>query len=252
MIQVHDSPGERRIAVIRDGVLLEYAIERPGAPDGLGDVHLGRVVARVPAMAGAFLALHDTEAFLPDSQGAALLTEGDAAIVRITRAAQGGKGPRVAVCGEGEAGTSGPPRLLRRGPSPLDDLLAAYPGEHIRQEPFDETLEAEIEALAEPMAALAAGMRAIFSPAAALTAIDMDGAHTTGARAPKAAAQMQANLAALPGLVRQVVLRNLSGAILIDFAGMPTRKRRALAPASGPSRRSRCSRHSTRPGCSSR
>ena len=41
---------------------------------------------------------------------------------------------------------------------------------------------------------------------------------------------MQANRAALPALMRQVVLRNLSGAILIDFAGIPARRRQALAP----------------------
>lgn len=228
MIQVHDSPGERRIALIRDGVLIEYAIDRPGAPDGLGDAHLGRVVARVSAMAGAFVALHDAEAFLPDTQGAAGLAEGDSVTVRITRAAQGGKGPRVAVC---EDAAPGPPRLLRRGPTPLDDLMAAFPDEPVLTAPFDEAIETEIDALAEPVAALAAGMRASFSPTAALTAIDLDGAQSTAARTPKAAAQMQANLAAIPGLVRQIVLRNLSGAILVDFAGMPTRKRQTLGPA---------------------
>ncbi len=231
MIQLHDSPGERRIALLRQGVLTEYAIDRPGAPDGLGDVHLARVTAKMPAMAGAFVALHDAEAFLPDSQGAAALTEGDGLAVRIIRAAQGGKGPRVACCPGEPIGDSTQPRLLRRGPGVLDDLLAAYPGEDVVEAAFDDSVEAEIEALASPEAALPGGMRAIFSPLPALTAIDLDGAHASGARSPKAAAQAAANRAAIPALVRQIVLRNLSGAILIDFAGMPTRKRQALAPA---------------------
>ncbi len=231
MIQVHDSPGERRIALLRQGVLTEYGIDRPGAPDGLGDVHLARVVAKMPAMAGAFVALHDAEAFLPDSQGAAAVTEGDILAVRITRAAQGGKGPRVASCPGADTGGSTQPRLLRRGPSALDDLVAAYPGEKVVEGAFDDTLEAEIEALAAPEAALAGGTRAIFSPLPALTAIDLDGAQASAARSPKAAAQVAANRAAIPGLVRQIVLRNVSGAILIDFAGMPTRKRQGLAPA---------------------
>ena len=50
------SPGEVRVAVLRDADLLDYAIWRPGAPDGVGDLHRGRVIARVPAMAGAFVA----------------------------------------------------------------------------------------------------------------------------------------------------------------------------------------------------
>ena len=44
------------MAVVVDEHLTEYAIWRPGAPDGVGDIHRGRVVARVAAMAGAFVA----------------------------------------------------------------------------------------------------------------------------------------------------------------------------------------------------
>ena len=46
---------------------------------------------------------------------------------------------------------------------------------------------------------------------------------------------MAANRAALPALVRQIVLRNLSGAILVDLAGMPTRAppRTGARPAGG-------------------
>ena len=81
--------------MLRDDTLLDYAIWRPGAPDGVGDLHRGRVIARVAAMAGSFLALDGTEGFLPDSEGGAGLHEGDLVSVRVTRAAQGGKGPRL-------------------------------------------------------------------------------------------------------------------------------------------------------------
>ncbi len=66
-----------RVAVVRDGALLDYAIWRPGAPDGVGDIYRGRVIVSVPAMAGAFVALDGAEGFLPDSEGGAGLTEGD-------------------------------------------------------------------------------------------------------------------------------------------------------------------------------
>jgi Ribonuclease G/E len=42
---------------------------------------------------------------------------------------------------------------------------------------------------------------------------------------------MAINRAAMAGLARQIRLRNLSGAILIDFAGLPARRRAALGPA---------------------
>jgi len=79
---------------VEDGRLLDFALWRPGTPDGVGDVHRGRVIASVPAMAGAFVALDDAEGFLPDSAGARGLTAGTVLTVRVSRAAQGSKGPR--------------------------------------------------------------------------------------------------------------------------------------------------------------
>ena len=63
----HAHPGARAVRArcaslsCVTAILLDYAIWRPGAPDGVGDVHRGRVIARVPAMAGAFVALGGTE-----------------------------------------------------------------------------------------------------------------------------------------------------------------------------------------------
>ncbi|MBU6497739.1 MAG: ribonuclease E/G, partial [Rhodospirillales bacterium] len=51
----------------------------------------------------------------------------------------------------------------------------------------------------------------------------------TAERRSKAAAQFAANRALLPALARQIRLRNLGGAILVDLAGMAARRRAALA-----------------------
>jgi Ribonuclease G/E len=243
------SPGEIRLAVMDGDTLENYAIWRPGAPDGLGDLHIGRITALVPAMAGAFVTLEHAEGFLPDSEGAAGRTEGDHLPVRITRTAQGGKGPRLAAA---PAPTSdGPPRLLERGPSPLARLAAAYPKAPIltddtalfaRLRPeyaarlshtpqaFDDAVEEQVDALSTPLAHLPGGLLATITPTPALTAIDMDGAASTAERGEKRALQFAANRAAIPALVRQIRLRNLSGAILIDLAGIPIKRRPALAP----------------------
>src|SRR5271165_3000321 len=109
-ILAEENPGETRVALLRDGVLDEYYLHRPGAPDGVGDVHWARVTACVPAMAGAFVALQDGEAFLPDTDGGRTRGVGDHLAVRVTRAAQGGKGPRVAAAPD-VAAAPGPARL---------------------------------------------------------------------------------------------------------------------------------------------
>jgi hypothetical protein len=250
-ISVQSSPGERRIAVSHGGVLTDYAIWRPGAPDGLGDVHHARVIATVPAMAGSFLALDGAEAFLPDSETPAPVKMGDYLTVRITRASQAGKGPRVTARGTAPV-QDGKPRLLQTGPSPLDRLARAWPDAGIVVEDtglfaalrpayearltlsrpaFDPALESDIDALGDTDVALPGGMRAHIALTPALTAIDVDGGAATAARGEKSRAQRDANLAAIPALARQIRLRNLSGGILIDFAGMPAKRRQVLAPA---------------------
>lgn len=241
------SPGEVQVAAVRDGLLLDYALWRPGSPDGVGDVHRGRVTALAPALAGAFVALADgTSGFLPDSAGAKGLGDGDGVRVRIVRAAQGGKGPRLSA----EARDPGPPELLRRGPGPVERLAALHPGAEmltddlalapelsralgrrveVSRDLLDDAAAAQIEALGGAETTLPNGARLSFHPTPALVAIDVDAAAATGRR-DKQAAQMALNRAILPHLARQIRLRNLSGAIVVDLAGLTPRSRGALGP----------------------
>jgi Ribonuclease G/E len=248
------SPGEVRVAAVQPNELLDYAIWRPGAPDGVGDLHRGRVIARVPAMAGAFIALDGAEGFLPDSQGGAEVTEGDTLGVYVTRAAQSGKGPRLSAqlqLGDRAMVGAGPPAPLRRGPGGVERLARLHPdapiivddpalavslrgslGDRvsIAHPVFDDALETEIEALASPTVELPGGGRLHVHPTPALVAIDLDTGAATAERSGKAAVQTGFNRAALSVLARQIRLRNLSGAILVDFAGLSVRRRAALRP----------------------
>jgi len=254
------SPGEVRIAVVRDEALIDYAIWRPGAPDGIGDLYRGRVTARVAAMAGAFVALDGAEGFLPDSEGATAVTEGDMLLVRVTRSAQGGKGPRLtarlAPAHLGPMDVSlphnGPGGLLARGNGPLLELAERYPDAPVlvddaallaRLRPtmsarlslhhnaLDEAAEDQIEALAEPAIDLPGGSRLHIHPTPALVAIDVDSAGAVAAGRTRTAAHLAVNRSVIPSLARQIRLRNLSGAILVDFAGLTARRRAALGPA---------------------
>ena len=242
-ILVQASPGERRVALVRDGRLEAAFVERPSAPGGIGDLHMGRVAARAAGMSAAFVALEGgATGFLPDTAGSAGATEGTYLPVRVTRAAQGGKGPRLALA-ESDAPRGGPPRLLARGPDAALRLAAAQPdafleaepaaeaarlrgalGERVRAVPraFDEATEAAFDALSDPVVPLPGGGRLLIQPTAALVAIDVD----TG---PAAAAAT--NEAAIVEAVRQVGLRHLAGAILLDLAGGTVRSRAAALPA---------------------
>lgn len=237
-----------RIALLDGDTLAEYAIWNPESPDGVGDVFTARITACAPAMAGNFLDLGGETGFLPDSAGAAGLTEGNYLTVRITRAAQSGKGPRLAAIAE----LPGPkPGLIRRGPGPLLELAGRFPAAGIvvddyalmaRLRPalegrmtykaagFDPVLEDEIAGLAEPTAALPHGAFMHIATTPALTAIDIDAGAATAEAGAKPQSQLALNAAIIPELGRQIVLRNLSGAILVDFAGMKSAARVKLQP----------------------
>jgi Ribonuclease G/E len=238
-----------RIALLNGDSLTEYALWNLDSPDGVGDIYTARITARAPAMAGSFLLLGAETGFLPDSAGAATLPEGGYLTVRITRAAQSGKGPRLAAAAE----PPGPkPGLIRRGPGPLLDLATRFNtapifiddyalmatlrpdlGDRLtyKSNIFDAILEDEIAGLADSTAALPQGAAMHISATPALTAIDIDAGAATSENAAKPQSQLALNIAIIPELTRQIVLRNLSGAILIDFAGMKSAARAKLAPA---------------------
>ena len=229
-----------RVARLDGDVLNEFWIWDLAAPDGVGDVYTGRVEAVLPAMAGRFVEIGGVAGFLPDSAGGKGLTVGAYAAVRVTRSAQGGKGPRLAVA---EAAPGEKPGLLRRGDGPLLELCARVADEVLVDDyaliaqlrprlegrmrydsgAFDAVLEDEVAGLAEPSAPLPLGavMHVTCAPAAVL--IDID------AGAGSEAAPLALNLAIIPEICRQIVLRNLSGGILVDFAGMKPAARLKLA-----------------------
>lgn len=244
-IHATTSPGQTQAAAIHNGTLVDYAIHRPGAPPGPGARLRGRVVAHLPALAGAFVALLDgQEGFLPDSQNPHARTTGDPVTVTITRAAQGGKGPRLSA--EGPQAPPGPPALLDPGPDAIDRLAALHPGAAIlvddpvtaarhptatlTAQAWPDALADRVDTLAAPELLLPGGLRATIHPTPALVAIDLDTASASADRRAKPAAQRDLNRAALPALMHAIRLRNLSGAIVIDLAGMPARARASLAP----------------------
>jgi hypothetical protein len=247
-IRVATSPGEARIAVVDNNRLLDFSLWRPGTPDGVGDLHRGRVIAHVPAMAGAFIALADAEGFLPDSEGAKGLTAGTILAVRITRAAQGHKGPRL-TARDCDPAAAGPVGLVRRGPDPLARFAARYPDASvwvddagvaaesglrdrvsITQSVWDDDVAEAVDALSHPTVTLPGGASLSIWPTPALIAIDVDGGGALSGQGGARSRHEALNRAVVPALAEQIRLRNLSGGIVVDLAGLSPRRRAALGP----------------------
>lgn len=247
-IRVAASPGEAHVAVVENNSLRDYALWRPGAPDGVGDVHRGRIIAAVPAMAGAFVAIAGAEGFLPDSEGAKGLTAGTVLTVRVTRAAQGNKGPRLSARVD-EPPSSGPVGLIRRGPNPVERLAERYPDAPVLVDDaglssglrlggrvtvaasvLDEDIAEAIDALSRSSVEVPGGASLSIWPTPGLVAIDVDAGGSLSGSGSARVRHEALNRGVLPALAAQIRLRNLSGAIVVDLAGLPARKRAGLAP----------------------
>lgn len=246
-LRVATFPGEMRLAVTEDDTLLDYALWRPASPDLVGNIYVARIAAQAAFMGGAFVDLgHGLQGFLSDQKAVSHLTEGQSIVVCVSRAAQGGKGVRVRML---ESSVQGKDiGLLKPGPTPLKRLAAQWPNATITIDtplaaslvpsslrarrkagfsPMPSEIMAACNALEESTVDLPGNMQATITPTPALIAIDMDAPPVAGTR-PKQTAQFAANRDALPELLHQIRLRNLSGAIVIDPAGMAMRKRQAL------------------------
>lgn len=221
------SPGEVRLAVLQDGVLVAAELHRAGAPDRVGERHLARVGAVATGASGWFVRLSDADAFLPTGEvprARRPLREGEAVVVRIARAAMGAKGLRASMkrAGEAPAGLVAPARIAA-APDPLARLAATHDAEIVQGEKFPPEIEEQFAALAEPEQALPGGGRLRVYPTPAATLIDVD----AGPLPPA-----EANRLAAAEVARAITARNLSGVILVDFAALDgTAARRRMMEA---------------------
>ncbi|MEJ5233872.1 MAG: ribonuclease E/G, partial [Geminicoccaceae bacterium] len=114
------------------------------------------------------------------------------------------------------------PELATRARALLEGPLAPHGIELVRLDPsrsaFAQTgVEAELERALAREIALPGGGRIIVEPTAALVAIDVDG----GGLSP-----LEVDLAAAAEIARIVRLRNLGGAIVVDFVDLADRRER--------------------------
>jgi len=255
------SPGEHRLARLRGGRLVAYAVERPAHRPLVGALCHARVTAVAPALAGAFLAVGAAEsAFLPAEEAdpdredgtaarpiGSVVHAGQAIAVRITRAAMGGKGPRATArippADRERAAAAPPPAIVEPGPDAIARALASPPEAIVTDDPdlaalirarFPEwhgnvtvsPAPAFDDALEEEIEGLAAPEVPL--PRGGRLRISLTPAVTaidvdTGpAGGGSARAEREAaNRAAVAEAARQVALRALSGPIVLDLAGLP-------------------------------
>jgi ribonuclease G len=106
---IESGPGESRIALVQDGRLTEYWVDRPGGGTMVGNVYLGRVEAVLSGIAAAFVDVGlERAGFLglaearplgaggpPDDRIGDYLSEGDAVLVQVLRDPVAGKGAKL-------------------------------------------------------------------------------------------------------------------------------------------------------------
>ena len=250
-------PGETRIAWLDDGELADLVVLRDDRPWLVDNLYLGRVTARDPGLAAAFVDIgRERPGLLPLDEAPKGLSEGDAVAVRVTRAPQAEKGVRLTGCRlpaelRAKAERLSPPALLRAAEDPFEVALAAEPPPdaividdpacfaraqaHLAADPASldrlaldldpetpferEGVEAAIEALLEPRVALASGGHLLVEPVRTLTAIDVNSGGNSGGASGRDVA-LAVDLEAAAEIPRHLRLRGLSGLIVIDFLAL--------------------------------
>ncbi|HEX3973568.1 MAG TPA: ribonuclease E/G, partial [Stellaceae bacterium] len=262
------SPGEVWAALEEDGALIGLRVAREGTADVVGGVFLGRIVALRPELPAVlvdigldrpgFLDAHDVDR----KRGIDGLTEGQALIVEVTKAARADKAAGLRVLRpadtrraalEATARDVTPPARLDqpepaiiRAARPLlrDDIasvlvddrgammtlrrndpdLAERVAFHGDDAPLFETLGVadQVDAVLQPRVPLPGGGAIFIEASHAATMIDVDG----GERGALAA-----NRAAVGAIARQIALRNLAGPIVVDFVNLKNREDRDTVTA---------------------
>jgi Ribonuclease G/E len=249
------SPGEVWAALEDDGILIGLRVAREGTVDAVGAVFLGRVVALRPELPAVLVDIGlDRPAFLDardvdKKHGIAGITEGQALIVEVTKAARVDKAAGIRVLRAHDERRAGfealakpakpPARLDRPEPAivraakpfltPLPErIMVDDRGALATLKRSNPDLEIEFHADPTPLfeaigiaevidgvlqqrIAVPGGGTLHIETTHAATMIDVDGG---------AQAALAANLAAVSAIARQIALRNLAGPIVVDFVGM--------------------------------
>jgi Ribonuclease G/E len=243
------SPGEIWAALLVDGELEALRLVR-NVGARAGDVYRGQVVALRPAIPAALVDIGEARpGFLggEDMPPGMAPREGEAIIVRVTKAARADKAAGLSMKLVGDmpsfANAGAVPELLHRRDTAFGGLLRDFSDAdavivddgtalaeirharpdaslHLGSVPlFDaEGIAAAVEIAMAPRVALPKDGAVIFEATAAAIMIDVDGGRN-GAAAT--------NLDAAREIARQIRLRDLSGPIVIDFIAMRDRGQRA-------------------------
>jgi ribonuclease G len=249
-------PGEWRAAWVEDGEAVELYVER-GDTKPAGSRHLGRVVRVVSALDAALVDIGDERpGFLPlrDVPEGTQATEGSRLIVEVRREAWQDKAPRLtAKIAETDlvsrAAQLRPPVQLAPAPglaaalalrlpalpqriatddtAPLAELRRAFTGVEIDHRPAKDwpiDLDALIDAALSPSLMLDRGGAIHIEETRTATMIDVDTGTPVGGSSARAA--LAANLAAARRIAKELRLRNIGGAVVVDFVGLDRRDHR--------------------------
>lgn len=254
-------PGEKRILRLdEEGRLQWIRVLRADRPGAGGDLVLGRVLTLDPGLNAAFVDIGlERPGLLPLGRKPARPQEGQAILVRLSRAPSNEKGARLSLVREAPLPEGvQPPCLLASGDDPFEvlraeseppeaividdlatfnqarrqlkdrpDLLAALKLHSGPGPLLDADLQMELAQLLEPYVPLPGGGNLLIEPVRTLTAIDVNAGSHKGTGNRRA---VEVNREAALEAARQIRLRELSGRILIDFLEMEGRREReALA-----------------------
>ena len=169
-----------------------------------GDVYQGRIVKKMPRLRSFFVDIgKENPVFMATDVP---LNEGDAVTVQVIKESRPGKEAQVSLV---HVDGAAPVGLIEKS-TPWTTSQQNWP-----EVPWDETWDDIMENAMEPVVLFADGARLIIERTAAFWSIDVDSA---GSSLPFKTLNEQA----VYPIVHEIIRRNLSGNILVDFIGHKT------------------------------
>ena len=188
-----------------DGSLLTFYSIRP-EDINLGDVYTCRIAQKMPFLNGYFAKIdYDRDIFIDSKES---LKEGQILPVQITKEARMDKVPQAKRIDMPCIDT---PKLLKKASAPSPDDDSVQTEEYPWNDAFDEAMEQACES----SVLTTDGLRLIFEPTHAFYNIDVDSANSS-------IDIHKANESAAKRIGQEIVKRNISGNIIIDFMGRKT------------------------------
>lgn len=215
---LYERLGEQIFALINENQIIELKISRFNNFALLGQEYCARIKTIDMRISAAFLDIGDEQVILPfNAPRPKYMVEGALVIIKIIKPKIGNKSGVVKYIGDAGSKYSKP--TLIKDANPWGDWQAPV----LANQEEIELIELSLENIQNPVIGLKNGGNIAIETTRAMTTIDIDASTRMAGGKNQNNFNHKLNIEACKEIIRQIILRNIGGLIIIDFVGAPSK-----------------------------